>query len=185
MRIYQNDIGRDAAIVALSVAVAVLLVRTDALSSVLASSREFGLLGSFVVGMFFTSIFTVAPATVTLAEIAQAGAVLSTAIAGGLGAVVGDLIIFRFVRDRLSEHLAEVLKRSEGMQRLKALFRYRIFRWLTILAGGLIIASPLPDELGIGLLGFSKVKTALFIPLSFVLNSIGIYVIGVVARSLG
>ena len=67
---------------------------------------------------------------------------------------------------------------------MKALFKFKFFRWLTWLIGGLIIASPLPDELGISLLGFSKAKTSLFIVLSFVFNFLGILFIGWVARAL-
>lgn len=78
----------------------------------------------------------------------------------------------------------ELLGHQGSIKRIKAVFRLRFFRWLTWLLGGLIIASPLPDELGIGLLGFSKMKLAAFIPLSLIFNSLGILVIGLVARSL-
>ena len=61
------------------------------------------------------------------------------------------------------------------------LFKLRSFRWLTFFAGGFIIASPLPDELGIALLGFSKLKTSLFVPLSFTFNFLGICLIGIAA----
>ena len=50
--------------------------------------------------------------------------------------------------------------------------------------GGLIIASPFPDELGIGLLGFSKMRTRWFVLLSFTFNFIGIFLIGLVAKTL-
>ena len=50
--------------------------------------------------------------------------------------------------------------------------------------GGIIIASPFPDELGISLLGFTKTKTNAFIPVSLVFNFIGILLIGIVARTI-
>jgi uncharacterized membrane protein YdjX (TVP38/TMEM64 family) len=49
--------------------------------------------------------------------------------------------------------------------------------------GAIIIASPLPDEMGVGLMGISKLKTSQFILLSFVLNAIGIFIV-VTAGSL-
>ena len=61
--------------------------------------------------------------------------------------------------------------------------KLKFFRWLTFLVGGLIIASPLPDELGISILGFSKMKVSWFIAISLVFNFIGILLIGVVARA--
>lgn len=180
----KNDLMQDIAIIALSVIVAIILVKTQVLTKILTSTRELEIIGSFIAGMFFTSIFTTAPAIVTLGEIARSNSILLTAFFGGLGAVVGDLIIFRFVRDRFSEHLINLVTNKSGKARLKALFKLRFFRWLTFLIGGLIIASPLPDELGISFLGLSKTRTSLFIPLSFIFNFLGILLIGLIAKSI-
>lgn len=179
-----NFLLQDVAIVVLSIIIAVILVKTNVLIRILTSTQELELLGSFIAGMFFTSVFTTAPAIVTLGEIAKANSILPTAIFGAMGAVVGDLIIFRFVRDRFSEHLTEIIKHQGAGKRIKLLLKLKIFRWLTFLAGGLIIASPFPDELGISLLGFSKMRTSWFIPLSFTFNFIGILLIGWVAKAL-
>ena len=174
---------KDIAIVALSVLIAIILVKTEVLVSILASSKELELFGSFIAGMFFTSIFTVAPATVVLAEIAQVNSVLWVAFFGGIGAMIGDMIIFRFVRNRLFEDILYLLKKSK-FERLISIFRLRIFRWLIAFLGALIIVSPLPDELGLAMIGFSKIKTSLFIPISFLLNSLGILVIGLIAKAV-
>lgn len=179
-----NFLIRDATIIVLSIVVAVMLVKTDVFINILDSAKGLEWLGSFIAGMFFTSIFTTAPAIITLGEIARANSILLTAFFGALGAVVGDLIILRFVRDRFSEHLIHLVGNKGGGVRLKTLIKLRYFRWLTFLVGGLIIASPLPDELGISLLGFSKIRPSFFIPLSFTFNFLGILVIGLVARSI-
>ncbi|MDP3710294.1 MAG: hypothetical protein Q8R29_01055 [bacterium] len=179
-----NFLLQDMAIIVLSIIIAVILVKTNVLIKILTSTQELELLGSFIAGMFFTSIFTTAPAIVTLGEIARANSILPTAILGAMGAVVGDLIIFRFVRDRFLEHLMEIIKHQGAGKRIKLLLKLKIFRWLTFLAGGLIIASPFPDELGISLLGFSKMRTSWFIPLSFAFNFIGILLIGWAAKAL-
>lgn len=179
-----NFLLQDVAIIALSVVIAVALAKTDVLIKILTSTQELELLGSFIAGMFFTSVFTTAPAIVTLGEIARANSILPTAVFGAMGAVVGDLIIFRFIRDRFSEHLMELVKHQGAGKRIKVLFKLKLFRWLTFLVGGLIIASPFPDELGISLLGFSKMRTSWFIPLSFSFNFIGILLIGWVAKAL-
>jgi len=55
---------------------------------------------------------------------------------------------------------------------------------LTFLVGGLIIVSPFPDEIGVSLLGFSKMRTSWFISLSFVFNFTGILLVGWVAKAL-
>lgn len=174
----------DLLIIALSIGVAALLLKTNALVTILTSTKEMEFLGSFIAGLFFTSVFTTAPAVVALGEIAHANSILPVVVFGALGATIGDLIIFRFIRNEFSEHLLELAQHKSSFRRFRALLKMRIFRWLSFFVGGLIIASPFPDELGIGLLGFSKMKARWFIPLSFVFNGIGILAIGLIAQSL-
>ena len=174
----------DILIIIVSIFVAVFLVKTGFLEKILTSTREWEYIGSFIAGIFFTSVFTVVPATITLGQIASANSVIITAILGGLGAVVGDLIIFRFVRDSISEHLKEVLKSKVIGESLKSVFEYKLFRWSVLLISFFVIASPLPDEIGISLLGFLKNKSKWFILISFLFNSLGILFIGLIASSL-
>lgn len=178
-----QHILQDVAIIGISIIVAILLVQSHIIDQALDTSRELGHLGAFVAGMFFTSIFTTAPAIVTLGEISTSLGILETAIWAALGSVVGDMLIFRFVKDRMADHLTEILGHKRGIHRLAKLLKFRFFRYLTFLAGGLIIASPLPDELGIGLLGLSKMREVYFVPLSFAFNFLGISVIGLIAAS--
>ena len=174
----------DVLIIVTSITVAVILVQTESLVRILGSTQEFKLFGSLVAGLFFTSIFTTAPAIVTLGEIARIHAIVPTALFGAVGAVIGDLVIFRFVRDKFSEHLVELVGHRNIGRRIHTLFKRRLFRWVSLFVGGFIIASPLPDELGISVFGFSKMKTSKFIILSFFFNFVGIVLIGLVARAL-
>jgi len=174
---------RDLGIIALSVVIAIVLVKTGALKSLLASAKEIQFIGSFVAGMFFTSIFTIAPAIVALVEIFQINSLFSVAIFGGLGALVGDLIIFRFVKESLSEDVSYLIQKTKS-ERFFSIFHLKIFRWLIPFIGALVVASPLPDELGIAMMGLSKMKTSFFIPLSFLLNSFGILIIGLITRAV-
>ena len=180
---FNDAILQDIAIVTFSVLMALILVKTDVLVSILTKSSQLEMIGSFISGLFFTSVFTTAPAIVTLGEIAQVYSIFWTAVFGALGALIGDLIIFRFVKDRLSKHIIGLLKHGTGTKRIKVLLKMRTFRWITFFVGCLIIASPLPDELGVGLMGFSKTKTSFFAPMSFIFNFIGIVIVGLVARS--
>ncbi|MFZ2167845.1 MAG: hypothetical protein WAV50_03165 [Minisyncoccia bacterium] len=163
---------------------AFMLVKTGILTSVLASAQGVQFLGSFISGLFFTSVFTTAPAIVALGQIAQIHSVVQTALFGALGAVIGDVVIFRFVRDNFADHVIELIQHRRVGKRIGVFFSRRLFRWLSFFVGGLIIASPLPDELGISLFGFSKIKLSWFIPLSFLFNFVGILLIGLVARAV-
>lgn len=179
---------RDVGAIALSIIVALLLLRTDILKDIIDSTKSFEILGSFIAGLFFTSVFTTAPAIVALAEISKLTPLWEVAVVGALGSAIGDCIIFRFIRDEFAEHIIEILSHKKEGRKVRAIFhalsKIRIFRWFTFLVGGLIIASPLPDELGISILGFSKMKLSWFIPISFFFNCLGIVIIGLVAASL-
>lgn len=174
---------RDLGIIALSVFVAIQMVQTGFLYDLLAQSQEFRIIGSVIAGFFWTSIFTVAPATVALAEISHANSIWGVALFGAVGALLGDLIIFRFVKDNLSEDIAYLIQKAKK-DRWFAVFKLKIFRWLTPLLGALIIASPLPDEIGLTLLGISQTQTKTLILVSLSFNFIGILIIGLVARQL-
>ena len=179
-----KSLAWDGVLIVVSIVVAIVLAQTEALYTFLASAREWELLGSFVAGIFFTSIFTTAPAIVALGELARAHSVLPVALAGAAGAVLGDLLIFRFIRDRLSGRLTELLAHPTRKGKLRMFLTGRYFRWLTFFIGGLVIASPLPDEMGISLLGFSTLGTSAFLCLSFVFNFVGIVLIGLAAQAL-
>lgn len=178
-----NSLVRDGAIVVLSIFVAIILAKTGSIESLITSTQEMRFIGSFIAGILFVSVFTAAPATVALGEIAQSNSVITVAILGGLGALVGDLIIFRFVKDKLSEDLLNLIKTPKS-KRLILISKMKGAKWAALLIGALIIASPLPDEIGVAMLGLSKMKNSFFIPLSFVLNSAGILVIGLISKTV-
>ena len=182
MRTRDGRLIKDLFFVIISVAIALALAKTGALRAVLDSTRGLELLESFVAGMFFTSVFTTAIATVVLGEIAQSGSLVLVAFFGGLGALIGDLVIFLFIKDRLAEDFRYLIQKT-NMGRLTVIFKLRIFRWLIPMLGALVVASPLPDELGLAMMGLSKMKTSLFVPLSFILNATGILIIGLIART--
>lgn len=175
---------RDIAIIALSIIIAIILAENGIIDIILLKTGDMLFLGNFVAGMFFTSIFTTAPATVALGIMAQSAPnVLIAALPGALGAVIGDLVIFRFLRDSLGKDIIDLITQRRS-RRLRAVFKLKFLRSLMSFIGALVIASPLPDELGLMMMGISKLETRLFIPLSFALNFTGIVIISVIARSL-
>lgn len=143
--------------------------------------QVYGILGNsilacFIAGIFFTSAFTIAPSSIFLVHIANSLPVHTVAIWGGLGAVVGDLILFLFIRDRFANDLLKSLKPSLIKHIFKS-FHLGFFKWFSPVLGAFIIASPLPDELGLTLMGLSKTRLYILIPISLIMNMIGIYAI--------
>lgn len=178
-----HKIFRDLFLIALSVGLAVLVVRLGVIKDILSTTQEMQFIGSFVTGLFFTSLFTTPLSIVAFASIAQTSNIFIMALVGALGSVIGDLVLFIFIKDHLAEDIEEVVH-AASHKKIFHIFRRRIFRWLTPLIGALVIASPLPDELGIAMMGLSKLRTRTLIPISFVMNFIGILLIGLAATAL-
>lgn len=174
---------RDSAVIAVGILCVVFLERFGLIGRFLESVEAFTPLVSFAAGIFFTSVFTVAFATVIFAELAHDHSLILMAVFGGAGALLGDYIIFRFVRDTLLEDIRGLLAISHA-DRFAEIFRLQLFRFLAPFFGAVIIASPLPDELGVALLGLSEMSTKKFAVFSFVLNAAGILTIGGIARAI-
>jgi hypothetical protein len=62
---------------------------------------QLGYLGAFITGVLFVSTFTVAPAGLVLYHLAERLHPLEVALLAGAGAMLGDYLIFRFVKDRV------------------------------------------------------------------------------------
>lgn len=135
-----------------------------------------GLLGAFITGSLYTLSFTIPISILMFSILSQNLSPLELGLVGGAGAVITDLIIFRFVRDDLVSEIKPLYERFGG-DHVSHVFHSKYFHWTLPFIGALIIASPLPDEIGVTLLGISKMKTLEFLPISFTMNSIGIFLI--------
>jgi len=161
----------------LSVIVALFLSGTEFFKNFLFHLGNFGYLGAFVGGMLFVSTFTVSIGAVILLFLAKTLNPIEIGLIAGVGGMMSDFIIFHFIRSRgLVEEIKHFFHYFGG-DKISHLVHTKYFSWTLPVIGALIIASPLPDELGVSLMGISKMKTQNFIFLSFVLNSIGIFLV--------
>lgn len=167
----------------ISIAFAVALVESGIAQEFIQSLDGYTWLGILLAGMFFTSVFTTAPAIALLAEFSLSVPVPVVALVGGAGAVLGDYVIFAFVKDRISKDMRFLFSFSKH-KRFTKIFQTKLFRFFLPFLGALIIASPFPDEIGITLLGMSKMKDSRFFIVSFVMNTLGILAIGLIAQNL-
>lgn len=137
-----------------------------------------GYIGTFLTGSLYTYGFTSPIATAILLILAKEQNIFIAALIGGLGSLFSDLIIFNSVRYSFEEEV-KFLSRKRNKS-INFLTKY-LFAFL----GALIIASPLPDELGISLLAINKkISTKRFTFISYILNTIGIFIILFIGRSL-
>lgn len=172
----------DLAVIALAVTAVIIFELLGVIHYFLELTKGYGLIESFVSGALFTSAFTTPFSIAVFYELgADKAPLLQTALVGAAGAVCGDYLLFRFIRDRFGEDLLLLIKKA-GRARFRGFMEMRLFRYLTFVVAGLIIASPLPDELAVSLLGFSKVKSLPFMVVSFVFNFLGILAILALGR---
>lgn len=177
----KHHLIRDLIVVVFSVIVTLILVKNGTIPDILQNLKEIKFLAGFIGGIFFVSMFTVVPATALLIGAMQEGSTVYVAFFAALGALAGEMIIFRFARDNVSKSLAEHIK-SRREKRLARVMRSPLSKWLEGILGALIIISPLPDELGIMMMGLSGIKTYVFLPITLILNFLGIALIGLIAN---
>ena len=166
----------DIVIIVIGIFFAIVLSNLGFIDFFVSITKDYYILSSFIAGIFFTSAFTLAPSSVALASIAEKAPIPQVALWGGLGAMCGDLILFFFIRDRFYNDIVNSIK-PKTIKHILRSFHFGFLKWIAPIVGALIIASPLPDEFGIALLSMSKVKTAVLMPVSFIMNALGIYLL--------
>ena len=176
IQLHKPHLGRDSLIIAASISIAVFIAKENLVAHFV-STVGFVPIEAFIAGFFFTSLLTITPAGIAFAEMAHVAPLMQIATWGAAGAVLGDLILFLFVRDAISQDLMTML-RGSWIRKLKALFKSPFLSWAVPVAGALAIASPLPDEVGLAMLGLSKTDLRFLIPVSYAMNFLGILLIG-------
>ena len=178
----KNKFIRDSFIIAISIYFAIFILQTGLVNRFINLFAETSWLGVVFAGMFFTSVFTTAPSIALLSQFAETVNPLHLALLGGFGAMIGDYVLFKLVKNHISEDFEYLLTITKLKTRFRFIFKSRLFKFFAPFIGALVLASPLPDEIGVSILSLSKVKESWFLPLAFVLNGAGIFVIGYLSR---
>ena len=159
-----------------SVASSFAIFRIETLHAFFLHIGNWGYLGAFIGGFLFVSSFTAAIGAVILLILAEKLSPLEIAIIAGLGGAVGDFAIFRFMKDNLLEELKPLWNRL-GLSRVSNLLHTKYLRWTLPIIGAIIIVSPFPDEIGVALMGLSKIKKYQFVIIAFILDTIGVFLL--------
>lgn len=154
-----------------------LLFRYTPIHVLLTHLGNLGYVGAFFAGMLFVSLFTVSIGAALLLTFSEYLHPLPLGIIASFGAVVGDLIIFRLVRTSLQKELGSLYRSIDRTQRLKKLLRRKKYRWVVPILAAIVIASPLPDEIGVSMLGLSAFRLHHFFWMTFILNAVGIFLL--------
>ena len=170
------------ALLVLSLIIFFFLANTVFVKDTITNIGSLGYLGAFVAGICFVSIFTLAPASVVLFNLANQLNPLEVAIVAGFGAVFGNYLIFRYIKNTVYRELKPLFM-HHGAKPLIKLFKSPHFAWMIPILGAIIIASPLTDEIGMDLIGLSKIKTWQFLVITFLLNTVGIFLVIIASTS--
>lgn len=172
-------------LVVLGVTVTFFLARAPWFATFITYLSTFRYLTPILAGMLFVTTFTSTTGALMLGMLTQHLPVWHVAPLASIGALIADLTVFTFVKNDLLEEIEDILNEFHG-RKLIHMFHSKAFRWTLPVLGAMIIASPLPDELGVSLLGLSKISPGKFAVLSYILNTTGILMsISVIPLLLG
>lgn len=174
---------KNIAIFFLTIIVLVIISRSPYAKDISETFSTLGYFSVFIAGFFYVSTFTIAPSAVLLFMSAQHLNPILSALVAGFGSMLGDYVMFRFFKDKLFEEIKPILKNLPG-KNFNKILHSPFFIWLAPVLGAILIASPVPDEVGISLLGVSKLKNWQFLLLTFCLDTIGLLAIISISRVL-
>lgn len=141
---------------------------------------KLGFLGAILAGMFFASIFTVGTGALIIINLARVLPVFPLIIFAATGAVLSDMVIFKLVKNDMACDVSSIYAGLEKFGRkthLRKIIHTKYFLWTLPVIGALFILLPLPDELGVTLLGISSVKSVKFMIISFCCHSLGMFLL--------
>lgn len=159
-----------------SISLGWFLVKSGYLHSLISSILPYQFIAEFIAGMLYTSFLTSPISVAMLLVLAGEGNPIMIALLGGLGAACGDLLLVRVFRDNYKKEVDGV-SRELQLQKIDNFLKKFNLEFLIPLIGAIIIASPFPDEIGLLMLGISKLEYKQIALVSFILNSAGILLI--------
>lgn len=160
--------------------IAYYLFQTPEFYNFISSLNGLSYLGVFLGGMLFAFGFS-APFAIGFFIALTPQNIFIAAIVAGFGAVISDLLIFRFIRFSFEDEFSH-LRNTKTLRGLRYLIDASYFRkikvYLMYAFAGILIASPLPDEVGVTMFaGLTKVKEFWIALIGFSLNTLGILLI--------
>lgn len=176
MKWFKNYKYKGLTLVFISILLTIFLSKYHFLNEVLFDLRHIPFLGSFIAGILYVSASTAALGILILSDLAKTLSPIQIAIVAGLGGAVADFTLFRFFKGDLISEITPIYNKLGG-KHLTRLMCHKYLRWSLPIIGAIIIASPFPDELGISLIGLSRIKNYQFILLSLVLDIVGVFLL--------
>ncbi|MCX6798696.1 MAG: hypothetical protein NTW59_01200 [Candidatus Diapherotrites archaeon] len=139
-----------------------------------------GFFGSFLAGFLYAYDFTAVPAAAILLLLAKEQNIWAATLVAGAGALLSDIIIFLFLRYEVMNEIEELEKSryAKIIEKEEEKLFGRFQKYFLLSLAAILIASPLPTEIGITMLASIKtMSTKKFAGIVYLLHSAGIFAI--------
>jgi len=169
-------------ILTVSIFLAYEIITSEHITNILSYAGSFGYIGGFISGILFSYGFSTVPAAAMLFLLAKNLNPFLLALIGAFGGMLGDIIIFKFVRDHLLEEIKFIISEELHLEIsfIPKIMCSHVLRKIIPATAGFIMCLPLPGELAMVLLGITKYEFKRTSLLSYIFNFIGIFTIGIV-----
>jgi len=159
---------------------AFLLFRHPLISNAILGLNKLNYLGFFIAGILLAFGFS-APFAIGFFIIAQPGNLFLATLIGGFGGMVGDMSIFKIIKFSFMNEFRE-LEKTRVIKAIENTIKHNkhilIKHYLLYVFAGILIATPLPDEIGVSMLaGLTTVNPKKLAIISFFLHSLAIFLI--------
>lgn len=136
--------------------------------------------GDFIAGIFFTFGFTT-PLSIGYFIVSNPSSIILSSVIAGLGSVAGNFFIFKTIRFSLMDEFKK-LEKKKIVRKIEKIIKHNksvlISHYFVYIFAGFMLATPLPDELGVSMLaGLTSIKPLKLIIISFILHAIPIAII--------
>jgi hypothetical protein len=136
-----------------------------------------GYFGTFFAGLLYPYALTSAAGTGILLVLAKEQNIILAGVIAGVGALISDSFLFFFVKHGFSDEVQKLSTKTV----IRTVYRWipdSVRLYLLVIFACVLIASPLPTEIGIMLLASMKnISVKKFVTLIFVLHASAIFII--------
>jgi hypothetical protein len=143
-----------------------------------------GYFGTFLAGLLYPYALTSAAGTGILLILAKEQSLLLAGAIAGFGALISDIILFFFVKHGFRDE-TEKLSKEKVVRTVNRWIPDSIREYFLSVFASILIASPLPTEIGIMLLASIKhISVKKFIIIVYLLHASAIFIILLIGRTI-
>ncbi len=167
-------------LLALFIIIAYLLFKQPFVYDLMSNLGKLSYPGIFIAGILISVGFS-APIGLGILITMNPESIILASFIGGLGAMVTDLLIFALIKSSLTKEF-RTLEKTKLIRKIESIVAKEknilIRHYILYVFVGIVIATPLPDEIGVSILaGLTTIKPSKLAIISFFLHSLMFFII--------